>query len=325
MASDPVRVGLFNELSQDADYLWNQCERPCGEHGSLRLSRWDRSADHAFIMNWPAPPGGTRRAGGWRRYLYKALRRNSGPLRVPYAFRWLGRDPRSNTVMFYEPPPLIPDFWYDSARQHAARIYAPDPRATHPCVLPAMWTLEWDVHTLRALSPPEKTLPLVAISAGRPPGKSLISGHLQRLEFYRKLRRAGVPLELFGRGLPADTQPRGPVACKGNVLRPARFALVIENYAEGDSYVTEKLWDALLCWSLPIYWGSTAAERLIPADALIRLPDLGDAGVRAVQQAIADPALYDRRLEAMAEARRLALGKLRLVEWVARELPGWMS
>ena len=323
MPPAPTRVGLFNELAQDADYLWNQCDGSAGRHGAIELARWDQSAPHAFIMNWPSPPGGVRRAGGWRRYLYKALRRSTTPLRMRHAFDRLGRDAASTTVLFYEPPSLIPDYWYDVARKHAARVYAPDPRATHPITLPSMWSIEWDVHTLRALPPPAKSVPLAAISSGMPSGKKLTAGHRARLDFYRALRAANVPIEIFGRGLPADTGSRGPIACKGNILRPARFALVIENYAEGDMYVSEKLWDALACWALPLYFGSRAADRLIPSDALIRIPSLDAEGVRVVQQALADPVQWDRRLEAMAEARRRALGDLRLVEWVARNLRQW--
>ncbi len=319
-------IGLFNELAQDADYLWNQCDQPCGRHGDVHLERWDRDAPLRFIMNWPAPPFGTRQAGGWKRYAYKVLRRNTSPLRVPFGYDWLGCDPARTNVLIYEPPALIPDWWMDLARRHCARVYAPDPRATHPIVLPAMWTLEWDVHTLRAMPPraTPKAMPLVAISSGRPPGKSLIAGHIARLEFYRKLRAAGVPLDLFGRGLPGDATPRGPLACKSNVLRPARCALVIENYDRGDQYVTEKLWDALLCWALPIYYGPRAAERLIPSDAIVRLPDLGPGGVEVVRQTLADPSVWERALDAMAEARRRALGDLRLVEWLSRESGHWL-
>ena len=88
-------------------------------------------------------------------------------------------------------------------------------------------------------------------------------------------------------------------------------------------FLSEKLLDALACWALPLYFGSRAADRLIPSDALIRIPSLDAEGVRVVQQALADPVQWDRRLEAMAEARRRALGDLRLVEWVARNLRQW--
>ena len=324
MQPEVSQIGVFDELGRFTDYLWNQCEGPLGRHGNVQLSRWNKDAQHRFVMTWPSPSGGTRRSGGWKRQVYKLLRRSTEPLRMADSFARLGHDPARTTLMFYEPPAYLSDSWFEIARRNAARVYAPDPRATHPIVLPSMWTLEWDVQSLRAFSPPEKTLPLVSIAAGAPKGKRLIPGHLARLEFYRKLVRAGVPLALFGRGLPDDVKGHGPIACKGHVMRPARFTLAIENYGEGDQYVTEKLWDPLACWSLPIYFGSKAADKLIPPESFIRLPDLGDAGVRTVQETLADPDIWNRRLEAMAEARRRGLGELRLVEWLARESPGWM-
>lgn len=324
MSQAPTKVGIFDELGRFADYLWNQCDGPLGRHKDIQLSRWDARADHRFIMTWPSPEGGTRRAGGWRRPVYKLLKRPTEPLRIRHSFERLGHDPARTTLMFYEPPAYLPDLWFEEARREAARVYAPDPRATHPVVLPSMWTLEWDVHSLRASSPQDKPLPLVSIAAGAPKGKRLIPGHLARLEFYRKLLKAGVPLALYGRGLPGDVKSGGAINCKGNVMRPARFTLAIENYGEGEQYVTEKLWDPLSCWSLPIYFGSKAIDRLIPPESYIRLPDLGDAGVRVVQETLANPGIWNQRLEAMAEARRRGLGDLRLVEWIARNLPEWM-
>ncbi len=106
------------------------------------------------------------------------------------------------------------------------------------------------------------------------------------------------------------------------VLRPARFVLALENYARGDCYVTEKMWDPLLSWSLPLYFGSRAADRVIPTEAFVRLPDLADAGVACVRGALAHPEWWDDRLDAMAEARRRILGELRMVEWIRRCVVG---
>ncbi len=324
METGPACIGVFDEQGKFADYLWNQCEGPLGRHEQMQIARWDREAAHRFVMTWPAPPGGMRRTRGWRRPMQKWLSRSADDDAMRRSFEWLGHDPSRTTVMFYEPPAYLPDSWFATAKKHAMRVYAPDPRATHPIVLPSMWTVESDVQSLRAAAPSEKLIPLVSIASGFPKGKRLIPGHLARLEFYRKLRAAGVPLELYGRGLPEDVRGHGAIGCKGHVMRPARFTLAIENYAEGEQYVTEKLWDALACWSLPIYFGSRAADKLIPPEAFVRLPDLQEAGIRTVQETLADPTIWNRRLEAMAEARRRAFGELRLVEWMRRESAAWL-
>lgn len=311
-----MRVGLFNEGDQFADFLWNQCDEPMGKHRGLELARWDRDAEAAFVFNWPAPPQGLRRAFGWRRYLYKATRRPVAPMRCKYGYDWLAKPPDKIWTLLYEPPPIIPTWLMQLSRERAAHVAAPDPRASHPIVLPSMWSIGFDVRTLRAMPPPEKPIGLAAISSG----KSLITGHAERLGFLSKLRAAGIDMELFGRGLDGSLRPRGPVQDKSSVLLAARCALVVENYAAGKLYTSEKLWDALACWCLPLYYGSGAIDGRIPADAFVRIPDLGDAGVRCVESAMKDTNLWKRRQSAIAEARRRMLGELRIVEWLMRAI-----
>ena len=306
-------VGIFVQRRHEADLFWNHCDGPAGRHGDLEFRNSDAKADTVISFAAPICPIDPPRLGRWRRRLAK-LTGSLEDLRARTAWSQLAR-PRDHTfAIFYEPPPAVTDTAYATAREFCSRVYGPDPRATHPIVLPVTWWLHEDVATLRPMEPDPKPLGLVAITSG----ENALPGHRERLEFLYKLRRANIPFELFGRNIPAHLAPRGQVMSKSAVLRPARFALVIENYAEGSQYVTEKLWDALLCWCLPLYWGSTAADLLIPAEAMVRLPDLGGDGVEAVRAALADPGLWERRLGAMREARRRALGEWRFTEWVRR-------
>jgi hypothetical protein len=52
----------------------------------------------------------------------------------------------------------------------------------------------------------------------------------------------------------------GPVRDKGAFLRECRFAICFEN-TEGSGYTTEKLTDAFLARSVPIYWGNPDVAR----------------------------------------------------------------
>jgi hypothetical protein len=310
-------VGIFVKRRHDADLFWNHCDGPAGRHGDLQLVSSDAGADVAFSFAAPVCPINPPRMHRWRR----SWARTWGTLdefRERIAWRQLELPRERVVAIYYEPRSAIPTPLYDLAKTFAHRVYGADSRATHPIVLPVTWSIPEDVHFLRALPPDPKPLPLVAVSSG----EQSLQGHRDRLAFLARLRAENVPFELFGRNIPAPLGSRGQIQYKSSVLRPARLTLVLENDAEGDLYVTEKLWDALLCWSLPIYWGSRAAERLIPADAIIRLPDLGDRGVQTVSEALADPGLWRSRLDAIAEARRRALGELRFPEWLARELAG---
>lgn len=315
----PRTIGVFWWRSSDADLWFSQCDGALGAHGGITLRPRDRDAEHLLLGGPPIDASGrpempplARRVSKWRgRY---------DAARLEHAVAALGRAREDMTMLVYEPPCAFSDGWFEAARRLCARVCAPDDRATHPITLPSTWSFEERAATLLAEGCDDgpRGLPLVCITSG----KTLWPGHDERLEFLRRLRRAGVPLALYGRGLPADLGGLGPVLSKASVLRGAAFTLALENWAGGDRYVTEKLWDPLLCWSVPIYHGSAAADGLIDARAFVRLPDLGDGGVACVQAALADPGARAARVDAMAAARRAALTRLRLVEWVSRELGG---
>lgn len=311
-------LGVFHEHHRSADFVWSQCDGALGRHGDVLIRSGDRAADHILVIDYIVGPEGLRRSRGWRRTAYKLMRRSTTPLRLRPGYEWLDRDRENVWALSYEPPTVPSDWYFQFTRERCSRVYGPDPRATHRCALPVMWTVEGDVRSLREEGPPVKDIELVAVTSG----KKEVPGHADRMAFLERIRSAGLPMRLFGRGLPAELGGMGTVASKSLVLRPARLALVIENYAEGEEYVSEKIWDALLCWCLPLYYGSSAVDRMIPAEAFVRLPDLGEAGLERVKGALADRGLWQRNLEAIAEARRRAMGELRLVEWIRREL-GW--
>ena len=102
---------------------------------------------------------------------------------------------------------------------------------------------------------------------------------------------------------------------KHDVLYRARYTLAIENDAKTELYVTEKLWDPLVAWSVPIYYGSTAAEALLSPVAYIRLPDLNDAGVGVISRALQAPD-WEARRTGIAKARTRLVNELSLVHWL---------
>lgn len=313
----PTTVGLFFERMAYADLLWSQCDEPYGRHRDIQLVPCSPQADRALVIGVPYQAGADPRLG-WQDRLASKVRRDRRARKLAVAWMGLDLDRDRTTALFYEPQPLIHDADYEAAGRHAARVYGTDERAPHPIPLPSTWLLAEDVHVLRTVEPPRKPVPLAVVTSGA----RVVPGHQARLDFLRRLRAAGVEFELFGRGLPGDLAGRGPVLSKSAALRPARFVLSLENHARGDCYVTEKMWDPLLCWSLPLYYGSRAADRVIPSESFVRLPDLGAGGVDVVLEALAHPAWWHERLDAIAEARRRILGELRMVEWIRRCVVG---
>ncbi len=81
--------------------------------------------------------------------------------------------------------------------------------------------------------------------------------------------------------------------------------------------MSEKLWDALLAWCLPIYYDRPAADKLLPPGSFLKLPSLDEKGITYIQAVIATPDMWYTAKDAIAEARQIILHKLNLLEWLS--------
>ncbi len=310
----PISVGVFGDHRPWADLWFNQCDHPGGRHKDIVLRPADRGADHVVLIGTPHAYSIGSRAPGIARRIAK-LRGAQDAAELEHALDVIGRDPRDVTMLSYEPRDAFSDAWFGVAGRRCARVYGPDDRATHPITLPVTWSMHHGIEDWKRAEPNhDRPISLACVTSG----KTFWKGHRDRLGFIELLRNSGVEMELFGGSIDSVLSPRGPVQCKSNILRAARFTLAIENSADNDRYVTEKLWDPLLCWSLPIYYGSRAADALIPSEAFVRIPSLDARGVEVVRETIADPSIREARLSAIREAREKILGEHRLIEWMNR-------
>ncbi|KEJ96620.1 Glycosyltransferase family 10 (fucosyltransferase) C-term [Pseudosulfitobacter pseudonitzschiae] len=127
---------------------------------------------------------------------------------------------------------------------------------------------------------------------------SLIASNRRDLEGH-KLRHAVAEatqgVTLMGRGY-------APFEHKHEGLAPFRFSVVIENM-RAQGYFSEKLVDALLCETVPIYWGAPDVADYFDADGMI-LCTTKDEILTAVARADAD--LYDAMRPAVLRAKAQA-------------------
>lgn len=70
-------------------------------------------------------------------------------------------------------------------------------------------------------------------------------------------------------GIPPFPSFRGEVNDKATVLRRARFSYCYENSLDLSNYITEKIFDSLVCGCVPVYWGADNVLEHIPADCFI--------------------------------------------------------
>jgi hypothetical protein len=133
---------------------------------------------------------------------------------------------------------------------------------------------------------------------------SIIASARAHLEGH-KLRHQAVSW-LLAEGIEADVLGRGykPFENKADGLAPYRFSIVIENSRE-PGYFTEKLLDAFMCRTVPIYWGAPDAADYFDGGGMILCDSLDDikAAVRLVSEDN-----YRARAAAIERNRALAAG-----------------
>lgn len=122
-----------------------------------------------------------------------------------------------------------------------------------------------------------------------------LTGHKLRHEMVDWIRASGreSEVDIVGRGY-------RPLERKSEGLASYRYSLVIENVRE-KSYFTEKLIDAFLCRTVPIYWGAPDIGDFFDTDGMIiceTIEDLQEALTRATAEYYASRlAAVERNLE----------------------------
>ena len=133
--------------------------------------------------------------------------------------------------------------------------------------------------------------------------------HHARFELVSKLASAISEMDWYGKGVK-------PLERKEDALVPYKYHIAIENHI-APYHWTEKFSDAILCECLPFYAGDPALTEIFPKDCFIPIPIDDPAGaVRIVKEAIAGGE-YEKRREAILEAKKLILTKYNFWHQVA--------
>lgn len=112
-------------------------------------------------------------------------------------------------------------------------------------------------------------------------GFSGIPGYQKRRDFILKLSRSNREFDLFGKfskESSALAPYRGPCLTKWETLKEYRYNLVIEN-SDDEYYISEKIFDALICGCMPIYYGNAKIFEVIPKEWFYYLPTLEEAEI----------------------------------------------
>ena len=86
-------------------------------------------------------------------------------------------------------------------------------------------------------------------------------GHKLRHQVIKKILAKQLPVDIIGKGY-------APFEHKWQGLLPYQYSIVIENARESN-YFTEKLLDAYLCGTVPIYWGTRDIGQYFDVEGMI--------------------------------------------------------
>ena len=296
-----------------SDWLWQQTPDFFGNWGSVQMQATASKPDFLLLYNF----AGIRREF---RHKYWIFRPELKEIPYPEAeVRSLLRGvPKERTIFLWREPPLEEIVEancssYEWAKTYCSCISAPDDAAPTPDYMPAIWYHANSFRELNDMAPPAKVRTCSWITSG----VNRTANHRQRLEFLQLVQASGLQFDLYGRGLPNWARTSGELGNKWYGMAPYYYNLAIENYTDNAWYVSEKLWDALLAWCLPIYYGGPAADKLLPPGSFLRLPSLDEKGLAYIQEVMATPDAWYAAKQAIAEARQIILHKLNLLEWLS--------
>lgn len=229
------------------------------------------------------------------------------------ALTYGGENVRKQAVALFEPPLVKPDDYRNVERLAGdfAQVFLHNTeedgyRCSNPALRAKLRRLDWTNRNYMSASnetPNSKRINRVALIAGAHFRRAAANnGYGIRLAAINGRGLHG-PLKLFGRGW-GRVQARSPMRSAWWALKLRRHAVEVgapenktEIYGSYDfafcaenmrmsGYITEKIFDALFCGCIPIYWGAPDVKNFIPVDCFVDMEDFDDPNM-AIDHCIA--------------------------------------
>jgi len=169
----------------------------------------------------------------------------------------------------------------------------------------ATCTLDYD--GLKGMSPPAKKNRISVICSN----KNLFPGHQKRLDFIAKLQSHPISkyIDFYGGGF-------RPIPDKWDAIAPYQYHLVLENSVIPD-YWSEKLGDAFLGFSFPIYYGCPNIHEYFAKDAL-QVIDIEDFDVTVeILEGLINGDVSAFQSKAVCKARQQVLDEYNIFQMMA--------
>ena len=136
--------------------------------------------------------------------------------------------------------------------------------------------------------------------------KNTTKGHMQRMNFLDRIKDLDF-VHLYGRGIK-------DIDDKWDALYDAKYSIAYENFSN-DYYWTEKISDAFLAFSMPIYVGCKKISDFFPEKSYIQI-DPNDKHIKLFFKDLIKSNTFEERKEYISEARNLILEKYQLFPYL---------
>lgn len=173
------------------------------------------------------------------------------------------------------------------------------------------WQISYDYNTLKKLIPVKRSGNTISTICS---SKYYDPGHIKRVDFIKFLEsknNSSVNVDVYGYDNKLGFKNyKGsiPVNQKEIGIEPYRYYFICENNSE-HNYMTEKIWEPLLCESLCFYWGCPNLDDYIDRRAYIVLNmDNFEEAYQTIQNAIENN-LWEERLPIIRKERQKILDK----------------
>ena len=219
--------------------------------------------------------------------------------------------PKENTILVTTEPISITRYGRAFAKQFHYLITNQDENVLpHPNAIRSqtgnVWFYGKDYDEIVSVTHPTKTKKISTVCSNKQQGHTL---HKLRYEFTKIMEERIPELERFGRGFRW-------IETKADALDDYEFHVAIENHYAPHVW-TEKLADAFLGYTVPIYHGCPNVYDYFPKESVIQI-DIHDVegSISKIKEIIATEGEYERRLTAVKEARRRVVEEYNLLAMI---------
>lgn len=145
--------------------------------------------------------------------------------------------------------------------------------------------------------------------------KRAFAGHIDRMKFVKALHksRLGKLIDFYGHKTKYSLEE------KRYGILPYKYTIAIENNVQSD-YFSEKIMDAFLGYSIPIYFGANNIAQYFPPNSFVQIDIYNlEASIKKIENAI-NSNFYENNFEAVLEARRRVLEDYCMLNAVSKEI-----